>query len=249
MKWIFISPHLDDVVFSCGGFIWEKVAQGDAIEVWTIFAGIPSQDEFTPFAQSLHARWGVGMEAIEMRRDEDAKACSMLGASYRHFDFLDCIYRFFPGHDVPVVEGEEDLFQSDYHLEPQLFNQISESMCVNIPEEVQFVGPLALGDHIDHQLVKCALHQVRPAACFFADYPYAGKIEDIGSVVPHRLSQKHFQPISPSALKAWQEAIASYQTQISTFWPSIPEMENALEAYWRKGGGCVLWGAAQGNAC
>lgn len=244
MKWIFLSPHLDDAVFSCGGFIWEKVHRGDAVEIWTIFTSAPSPSDLTPFAQSLHARWGVGMDAMATRRTEDQQACSRLGAAYRLFDFLDCIYRHFPENRMPVVRGEDDLFQPHYQSEPQLVLQIAGVIGNAFPGDARMVGPLALGNHIDHQLVKEALLQVDPGASFYADYPYAGSIEDIREIPLPGLQQKYLQSISSIGLKYWQEAIAAYQTQTSTFWDDVPEMERALEAYWRGGGGCVLWGKA-----
>ena len=38
--WIYLSPHLDDAVYSCGGMLWEQVQRGVQAEVWTIFAEI-----------------------------------------------------------------------------------------------------------------------------------------------------------------------------------------------------------------
>ena len=29
MRWIYLSPHFDDAVLSCGGLIWEQTHSGD----------------------------------------------------------------------------------------------------------------------------------------------------------------------------------------------------------------------------
>ncbi len=48
-------------------------------------------------------------------------------------------------------------------------------------------------------------------------------------------------PEASQALAAWQEAVACYTSQISTFWAGRAELDAALEAYWRSGGGTCLW--------
>ena len=39
MHWIYLSPHFDDAVLSCGGMIWEQVHSGETVEIWTLCAG------------------------------------------------------------------------------------------------------------------------------------------------------------------------------------------------------------------
>ena len=80
MTWIYLSPHLDDAAFSCGGLIWEQVKAGETVEVWTICAGEPPEGELPPFARSLHDRWGTGGQTVARRRAEDQAACEVLGA-------------------------------------------------------------------------------------------------------------------------------------------------------------------------
>ncbi len=58
MRWIYISPHFDDAVLSCGGLIWEQTHSGIPVEIWTIMAGDPPLGaESTPLARQLHDRW------------------------------------------------------------------------------------------------------------------------------------------------------------------------------------------------
>ena len=74
---IFLSPHLDDAVLSCGGMIYQLAQAGQAVQVITIFAGDPPPGLLSPFAQSLHDRWQAGSVA---RRSEDIEALTLLGA-------------------------------------------------------------------------------------------------------------------------------------------------------------------------
>ncbi|MBA4379671.1 MAG: PIG-L family deacetylase, partial [Anaerolinea sp.] len=58
MRWIYISPHLDDAVLSCGGLIWEQSHAGTQVEIWTVCTGDPPEGPLSPFAEVLHAEWG-----------------------------------------------------------------------------------------------------------------------------------------------------------------------------------------------
>ena len=70
MAWIYLSPHFDDAVLSCGGLIWEQVRRGERVEIWTVCAGAIPPGPLSPFAAELHARWGTGMASVEARRAE-----------------------------------------------------------------------------------------------------------------------------------------------------------------------------------
>ena len=48
-------------------------------------------------------------------------------------------------------------------------------------------------------------------------------------------------PVPEAGYQAWQDAVAAYQSQISTFWGSEWEMREAIGGYWATGGGCSLW--------
>jgi LmbE family N-acetylglucosaminyl deacetylase len=103
MNWTYISPHLDDAAFSCGGLVWEQTSAGEKVSIWTIFAGDPPQGTLSDFAEKLQTRWRGGRESMSFRRQEDIQACERIGASYRQFPFPDCIYR---GAYYPLKETE-----------------------------------------------------------------------------------------------------------------------------------------------
>jgi hypothetical protein len=57
---IFLSPHFDDVVYSCGGTLGVQVCSGLHPLVITIFGGAPpATTPLSPFAQYLHGQWGA----------------------------------------------------------------------------------------------------------------------------------------------------------------------------------------------
>ena len=90
---VYVSPHLDDAVFSCGGLIARQTARGDEVVVVTVFAGDPPVGELTPFAYELHRRWGGEGSPMGLRRAEDLVACGRVGASVVHLPLPDAVYR------------------------------------------------------------------------------------------------------------------------------------------------------------
>ena len=95
MRWIYLSPHLDDAVLSAGGLIHDQAKSGIPVEIWTFMSGYPPEGEFSQFAELQHHMWGFpsAEAAVSTRREEDERAAAIVGASAVHLDFLDCIYR------------------------------------------------------------------------------------------------------------------------------------------------------------
>ncbi|MEK7890550.1 PIG-L family deacetylase [Burkholderia contaminans] len=86
-RWLVISPHLDDAVFSCGRLL---AATPGSIVV-TVFAGIPPRDTPAP-PWDRRAGFDRADEAMHARRDEDRRALAHLDARPVWLDFLDDQY-------------------------------------------------------------------------------------------------------------------------------------------------------------
>jgi len=245
MDWYFLSPHLDDAVLSCGGLINDRVKSGNRTAIITICAGDPPDPPFSTLALSLHARWDIGPDPMVVRRTEDLAACQRLGATALHLNIPDCIYRRNPITGDALIEEDEHLFQPLPTFEFPLADQIGLALTDLIPQEAQVVCPLTLGGHIDHHLTRRAAETLQNPLLYYADYPYLirDQLNPSDWIMPGW--QKASFPISPAGLKAWIEAAAQHQSQISTFWGGLDEMRAALTTYWSNGGGSTLWGNPQ----
>jgi len=237
MHWIYLSPHLDDVALSAGGLLWEQSQAGESASIWTLFAGDPAPGPLSAFAEGLHTRWGVGRKAIAVRREEDKRACQILGATPYHFPIPDCIYRTKDGTNEHLYASEESLFGDVHPAEGALIQQFRHTMNQNLPHDAQVVCPLALGGHVDHQLTRAAAESMGIELMYYADYPYL--LEDIhwdpGELIPE------IRTVSSAGMMAWQNAVAEHRSQISTFWQNVNEMKEAIQAYAvEMGGGEVV---------
>ena len=236
--WIFISPHLDDVALSCGGLVWDLVRAGHSVSVWTLVAGLPSDEDYSPFAQQIHSAWGVaGAEAFRVRREEDRAACAVMGAQVRHFDWLDAIYRRDSHTGEPIVNNDEQLFSNP--PEESLVSALTAFLSTALPQQARLVFPIGLGGHVDHQAVVQAGKRIGRAALYYADYPYVLKQFDtpdfrtgMWKKRPHHLDE--------AALDAWCEAVLCHTSQLSMFWRDEDETRLALRNYLAGGGG-RLW--------
>jgi LmbE family N-acetylglucosaminyl deacetylase len=94
---LFLSPHLDDIVLSCGGQIAQLVRSGRRVHVVTVFAGDAAPEAaVSPHVQELHERWKLDPHNPSPgRRAEDRAALKMISASIQvtHLPFPDCVYR------------------------------------------------------------------------------------------------------------------------------------------------------------
>ena len=90
---LFLSPHLDDAVFSCGGTIALLPRAGWRVIVATVFTrSVLNPPGFAPACQ-LDKGLTPDVDYMALRRDEDAAACARLGAEVRWLDALEAPHR------------------------------------------------------------------------------------------------------------------------------------------------------------
>ncbi|PKO00971.1 MAG: hypothetical protein CVU43_13675 [Chloroflexi bacterium HGW-Chloroflexi-5] len=228
---IFLSPHLDDAVYSCGGIIHELIAQGSSVQVWSIFTADPPEGSLSPFAQSLHARWKEKANPSWIRREEDRHALDFLGGTYRHLSYPDCIYRRNAQTNEPIIKKDDDLFSDDYVVENELVLNLVRELKSRLPSKADIICPLGMGGHIDHRVTRLAAEQIGRSLWFYADYPYAAKDPSkVNAFLPDN-AEPEVQEFSAAGVDAWLKAIACYPSQISSFWASVDEMDKAVREY------------------
>lgn len=247
MKTILVSPHLDDAVFSCGGWIWDQSQKGVEVEIWTIFAGDPPEGELSDLARMIHKSWGLSRAVVRIRREEDLEACRIVGAIPRHLPFLDCIYRTTPGGE-PYYSRAEDIFSGLDPREAGLIDEVKESLLELLPEGSKLVVPLAIGNHVDHEVTRKAASRLGRELTYFADYPYARELEgqDILRFMEDSSEWQGEQVrISEEGMHCWWQAARAYGSQISTFWEDEEVLRREINDFSMKLGGIKLWAAIE----
>ena len=241
MRWIYISPHLDDAVLSAGGLIYDQTQAGMDVEIWTFMCGFPPSDEISPFAQVLHYMWGIrdAAELITARRAEDVKAARIVGAKTVHFDFLDCIYRRGKNGDWLY----SNVFVPPHEDDDELIAQIAESISARLQPTDQLVCQFGLGSHLDHVLVRGAVELFQRPILYDVDIPYL--FNSPAELAPKTAGMKaKTYRITDSGLRSWQDAISAYRSQLSSLFDSPKAMRQQIEQYWSEYIGIRLWDSA-----
>ena len=229
MKHIFVSPHFDDAVGSCGGTISRLRREGADVVVYTIFGGEPSLP-ISPFAAELHAEWGwgCGEEPIAVRSREDATACRALDCLRESSAFTDAIYRqSLAGiHSYP---DEKALFggvsEDDSELHVQVASEIRERWPAG---GLRFYFPLGVGHHVDHVIAFQAGLELNQAVdvFFYQDFFYT---DWNCAHLEGRRIEPRVEPITPCDLERKITAFSHYRSQI----PMLFGSDEGASSYFR----------------
>ncbi|MEW6094039.1 MAG: PIG-L family deacetylase [Chloroflexota bacterium] len=239
MRWIYISPHFDDAVLSCGGLIYEQSRQGIPVEIWTVCAGDPPSGSLSPLAQVCHFQWGTqtAEETVALRREEDQAAAARVGAGTRQFGFADCIYRRSPEGNLLYTE---DVFVTPHPLEAELDAEIAAALEKELRPDDLLVCPLTIGSHVDHVLTRTAVERLGRPLRYYADIPYL--LNDPEALEPATKGLRaDLFPVSEDGLAAWLDGVAMYRSQIAMLFETEEKMREAIRLYWADRRGLGLW--------
>lgn len=226
---VYLSPHLDDAVLSCGGAI--AAAPQRALVITLCTAPPPPGVIFNAVAIEFHAEWGLAPdEVLRARLAEDAAAMAILGVDYVYAGWLDAIYR------VPeAYHSRATLYRPpvpDDPLLPQVRDLLT--MLVERAPQATIYAPLGIGHHVDHLAVfQAALACPPDRIAFYDDINYAliaGAVEQRLAEVAKPLAAELIL-FDPSALRAKIEAIAAYRSQMAALFGGATAMETAITAY------------------
>ncbi len=221
---IYVAPHLDDAVLSCGGQIARYVAEGARVLAVTLCAATPREDQLTPYARHLHGTYGLGDDPMAGRRQEDIDAVALLGCDGLHLDQLDAPYRLEAYGQRGAVFGrpvaDDPLGTATRRVLDQLHTQQ--------PSATLYL-PLGVGMHVDHQVVcaeALAAHARGLPVVWYEDAPYAVSPE----AVQERLDDLA-RPFTPhtvaidTTLDRKLAAIAAYGSQVGKLFKDRPMTE------------------------
>lgn len=227
---LFVSPHLDDVAFSCGGTLAALADQGWRTVMATCFTAtvLPA----TGFALACQLDKGLGAEIdyMALRRNEDREAADILGvADLRWLDLPEAPHRGYA--TAPALFGP-------VHTDDGIWIQLADRLRALIGDTApdQIFAPQGLGNHVDHQHTIRAVQSVaddRPIA-WYRDTPYA--IRDPAAAPIVRAPVAATVPIA-TTLDRKIRAACAYRSQIGFQFGGPAGVATALAAFTAHEGG------------
>lgn len=185
---LFLSPHLDDAVFSCALQILRTSEQGLQPLVATVFS---------------HGKAGAGgVDSHAGRREEDRSALALLGAQPEWLGLLDAPWRNAFYHSFQhIVLGTA---AGDEHTAAEAGSAIK-SLLKRI-RPVALYCPLAIGTHIDHRHVFNAVRQwrLKLPVHYYEDRPYA--------YIRHHAEMRLAEINGTNVGKPWPAFVQSFRT-------------------------------------
>lgn len=237
----FVSPHLDDAVFSCGDLI-SYLANKTPVTIINIF----TQADDGPYTLSAKAYlkksgYKEALKIYSERRKEDAKVLSKLKVEVINLGFVDALWRkkevknvFYKmitklvpelGHVYPtyrwhVTNGK--VSKKDNRLIESIEKSLAKIIRFNLNYLV--LCPAGIGDHVDHVITRKICRKNFENVIYWSDYPYSLKAE-----IPNFVKNNGFGSFEYSNnLSGKRKMVLGYKSQVTSIFKNgkmkvIPE--------------------------
>lgn len=223
---LFLSPHLDDVAFSCGGTLAKLAAAGWHCVLATAFTkSVPNP---TGFALKCQTDKGLSpaVDYLALRRAEDAEFAQIVGvAEVLWLDFAEAPHR---GYDSPAelfagVKPGDDIADALASCVQELWREYRPDLVL---------APQGLGNHADHLQLIAAVTATLPAdaVTWYRDTPYALREPSGAGGLGVAIGE---------CLAAKLDGCAAYRTQLGFQFGGEAAMRAALTAFAHREGEAV----------
>lgn len=179
----FISPHLDDAVFSAGALISSLRQGATVITVFSDCSPPPETLSAKRFVRSCG--FASAVQLFEERRREDIAVLEGARAKHVHLGFTDAAWRKKPGWQThPLGRIIPELVHL-YPLRPSkyagrirsedrgLMKDLGDRLRGEIATGSVVFCPAGTGRHVDHLIVRTVCERIFPETIFWDDLPYS----------------------------------------------------------------------------
>ncbi len=229
---LFLSPHLDDAVFSCGGLLAQLGDAGWRTAMVTAFTATVLPASGFALACQLDKGLAADVDYMALRRAEDAEAAAILGvADLRWLGLPEAPHRGY-GSAAELFGG--------VHAADDIWRPLATSIAALLAElrPDLVLGPQGLGGHVDHlQMIRAIRHAGGDArVAFYRDTPYAIRNPDAQpDAQPHAqpgvvLDGESVVPIA-AGLDRKIRASCAYASQIGFQFQGPAALARALHAF------------------
>lgn len=238
---IVLAPHLDDAALSCGALMTHAVRY-TSVTVVTFFTEAGKAPYTLSARRYLHLVGERDAEELyRRRRAEDRAALEPLGITCVHSGLTEALFR--QRSDKPSRSRLARLLPELTHTYPVYRTHITSGRIAAAdagtllearhiveraagPGRALVLAPLAVGDHVDHVLVRTAAESSGAHVVYYSDFPYNQR-EPAHDAFIHRNGLVETVWSEPAEAKA--ELIRTYGSQIQSLFrgeriPLVPEV-------------------------
>ena len=229
---LLLSPHLDDVAFSCGGIAAALARAGWRVLVATAFTR--SVHPAAGFALACQRDKGLAdtVDYMALRREEDRAACASLGAGQRLLDLPEAPNRGYASAAALFAPPRQD---------DRIASELAPLLTALLAQQrpALMLAPQGCGRHVDHlRLIEALLDPSRPEGeappvlGFYRDTPYVIRDPDaapdprVAARAPHEL----VVPIDDAARARKHDAVACYRSQLGYQFGDATRARQAIDA-------------------
>jgi LmbE family N-acetylglucosaminyl deacetylase len=234
---LYLSPHLDDAILSCGGLIYGQRQAGARVGVLTLCAGSPGPGALSPLARQYESSWGESGDGMAARRAENAALLSSWGVQSWECETQDAIYRTDKG--VPYYETQADLFREprpqDDACVLSSWEERVRRLAAEEAQDILLYAPLGVGGHVDHELARRVGQRVGGGGWrvwFYEDYPYieleAGGVQTAQARFGLRAWTSRIVSID---VRAKIEGVCAYHSQIGRVFGSEKALARRVKGF------------------
>lgn len=152
---IFVSPHLDDAVLSCGGLICKSINDNKKVLVVTVFTKSDKNNQVE----------------FKKRINEDMEALNVLGCNGLNLNFLEGSFRY-KKCDYKSLLNKNELYEN--LLIKKIGKEINKLIKLKLKPEGCLYFPMSVGGHIDHKIIRKIGENIKEKykISFWEDFPY-----------------------------------------------------------------------------
>jgi LmbE family N-acetylglucosaminyl deacetylase len=228
MYHVFIAPHLDDAVLSCGELIYTYRKRGDPVFVITVFTHNPKEGDLSQAAMQYHANCFFGSDSMSHRKEEDRCAAQYLDFDYMHLDFDECLYRKDNIGNF-IYSNLKNIYHYDSEKDIKIFINLSNMFSSFLTFANHIYVPYGLGNHADHLLIRNVFEHIRHLlkcdVYLYEEIPYLCYMTDKERETSFCCEnvEPTFFSVTAEAWHAKVQAILFYRSQLHIMWKNETE--------------------------
>ena len=187
---LFLSPHADDVILSCGSLLSRLVGKTD-ITVLTVFTKAHekpytlSAKQFMKYSNNF----ADAQALYDVRVEEDKNAFARLGITPINLGFEDALFRrkkhrTFLGKFLPEFDHIYPTYR--WHIlkkiasDDSAISELTKQLPTYVKKNTLVFAPFGLGNHADHKVVRLVSEKLFDNLILYSDFPYNIRLNTYG---------------------------------------------------------------------